>query len=170
MSHESKFSCPLPNGLHARPASLLSEVAGRFEADITLENERTSARANAKSVLALVALDVKSGDACRVRVEGRDAETAHAAMRAFIDDVMPACDEALPAPPATGDVKLPRVLRECGVRWHQGTAVSPGIGRGPIVILGGLTLPHELVNEPARGREHEYQRVHHATDAVRAAL
>ncbi|HQL55712.1 MAG TPA: HPr family phosphocarrier protein, partial [Phycisphaerae bacterium] len=68
MVHEYVFECPLPNGLHARPASQLADVASRFVAEITLTNERTGTSANAKSVLAMVATDVKRGDGCRVRI------------------------------------------------------------------------------------------------------
>ncbi|RPJ72839.1 MAG: hypothetical protein EHM24_08790, partial [Acidobacteria bacterium] len=35
------FTCPLPNGIHARPASALEEVARRFRSEVTLTNERS---------------------------------------------------------------------------------------------------------------------------------
>ena len=48
--------------MHARPASALEHVARRFAADLSLTNERTGRRANAKSVLGIVSLDIRHGD------------------------------------------------------------------------------------------------------------
>jgi phosphoenolpyruvate-protein phosphotransferase len=170
MVHEYTFQCPLPNGLHARPASLLSEVAGRFSANISVTNGRTTAVANAKSVLALVGIDVKMGDSCRVRIEGEDAETAHAALREFTRNVLPGCDEPLPVAEAGLGVVLPRTLREIDVPWHAGTVVCPGIGRGIVVVAGGLALPADLAHEPALSRGQEQERVRRAIASVRASM
>ncbi len=169
MAHAIEFACPLRNGLHARPASLLSEIARRFAADVALINARTGARANAKSVLELVANDLKLGDRCTLSTRGRDAAAAHAALVAFVDGVLPECDAALPEPPVV-ERALPRVLREAGVRWHGGTVACPGIGRGVLVTAGGLTLPAELSLAPAMARAEEEQRVERALRTVRADL
>lgn len=170
MAHELSFHCPLPNGLHARPASLLAEAAGRFDGDVTLIHERTGAVANAKSVLALVALDVKQGDACRVRCTGADSERAHSALRSFAGDVLPTCDEPLPATAPTRDVQLPRALRDVEFAWHAGTIVSPGVGEGVVVVAGGLVLPAEIEDELARSVAEERMRVRDAVASVRASL
>src|SRR5512141_2164083 len=47
MALEHSFTFPLPNGLHARPASALEEVASTFRAAVTLVNERTGQSADA---------------------------------------------------------------------------------------------------------------------------
>jgi len=67
MIAEFDFRCPLPSGLHARPASHLAETALRFACAIELCNERNDAVADAKSILSLVAADVHHGDPCRLR-------------------------------------------------------------------------------------------------------
>lgn len=170
MKHELTFQCPLPNGLHARPASLLSDVALPFAAEITLTNARTGAVANAKSVLSIVALDVRMGDACVVRCAGADVAAACAALREFTSNVLPGCDEALPGTSAGTCVVLPRALREVDIRWHAGTVVCPGIGQGIVVVAGGLALPEELAYERALAREAEHDRARAAIAAVRAAL
>ena len=59
MAIEFAFVCPLPNGIHARPASLLEEIARRFQADIRIANDRTGRRADAKSVLGIIGLDIR---------------------------------------------------------------------------------------------------------------
>ncbi|HVP12203.1 MAG TPA: phosphoenolpyruvate--protein phosphotransferase [Phycisphaerae bacterium] len=167
---EHTFRCPLPNGLHARPASLLAEVAGKFTAEVALLNERSGMNANAKSVLAIVAADVKLADSCRLRIGGADAEAARAALVEFIANVLPGCDEALPATAAGRLMVLPRSLRKAEVNWHAGTAICPGVGRGTVVIAGGLTLPADLRDEPAGPREQEQEKVSRAITAVRAAM
>jgi len=169
-TYEHAFRCPLANGLHARPASRLADVATRFKSEITLTNERTEAVGNAKSVLALVAMDVRRGDGCRVRIQGADAQPAHAAMREFLSNVMPVCDEPLPAADAEYEVDLPCSLKKVISTVHVGTPVCAGIGQGPVVIVGGLTLPDELASAPAASIDDERRKVRTAAAAVRAAL
>src|SRR5215831_2218041 len=99
MSFEHDFTCPLPNGLHARPASQLAEAALAFECEITLTNLRSGAVANAKSVLALVAADIRNGDPCRLHTAGTGAAAALSSLRGFVEDVLPGCDEGLSCGP-----------------------------------------------------------------------
>ncbi len=58
MAVEFTFECPLPSGLHARPASHLAEVARRFDVDCLLTNLRSGASADLKSVLAIIGADI----------------------------------------------------------------------------------------------------------------
>ncbi len=169
-TYEHAFQCPLANGLHARPASRLADVATRFTSEITLTNERTEAVGNAKSVLALVAMDVRRGDGCRVRIQGADAQPAHAAMREFLSNVMPVCDEPVPAASVESEVQLPRSLKKVISTPHVGTPVCAGIGQGAVVIVGGLALPAELATDPASSIEDERRNVRTAAAAVRASL
>lgn len=65
-------------GLHARPAELFVQTAGKFPADITVElNGR---RANAKSILAVIALGAARGSRLTIRAAGDRAEKAVAAL------------------------------------------------------------------------------------------
>ncbi len=169
-ARDIEFRCTLPNGLHARPASLLSEIAARFAADVELINARTGVAANAKSVLELVANDVQLGDHCRIESRGQDAGAAAAALRTFVDQVLPACDTALPETSTESARALPRVLRDSGATWHAGTVVCPGIGRGVLVSADGLTLPADLLEEAALERSAEEDRVRIAITRVRESL
>jgi phosphoenolpyruvate-protein phosphotransferase len=65
---------PNPSGLHARPAAVLTTVARPFAADVRLRLR--GREANAKSVVAVMSLDVGHGDEVEVVAEGRDAEAA----------------------------------------------------------------------------------------------
>src|SRR5580698_10570669 len=91
------FVCPLPNGVHARPASSLERVARGFASEFTLLNERTGRIANAKSVLSIISADIRHLDPCLLTVSGPDEPAAMAAMAAFVDEKFPHCDDALPA-------------------------------------------------------------------------
>jgi fructose-specific PTS system IIA-like component len=172
MTREHDFRCTLPSGLHARPASLLSEVAECFASDVELLNRRTGAKANAKSVLETVAIAVKSGDACTLRCSGADAESAHEALREFVENVLPGCDEPAPVAGETEAVALPRALRDPSVRWLAGTIVCAGIGDGIAVHLGRRAPIAESAPAPDRAGSSasERDRARRAIAAVRAAM
>ena len=61
-------------GLHARPAAVFSKAAAGFSADVTVA--KGGQEANAKSIMAVLKLDVKKGDAVTIATEGADAEEA----------------------------------------------------------------------------------------------
>ena len=61
-------------GLHARPAAVFSKAAAGFSAEITVS--KGGQEANAKSIMAVLKLDVKKGDAVTIATEGADAEEA----------------------------------------------------------------------------------------------
>ncbi len=145
MSLELKFACPLPNGIHARPASALEEVARNFVADISLTNDRTGNVANVKSVLAIIGAEVRHRDPCRIVITGADAEAAHAALSDFVRHEFPGCDDPTPASSnLIGEIVLPPVLTQSNQIIRHGKPAVAGIGRGRLVRLGGLQVPPNL--------------------------
>ncbi len=145
MAFDYHFTCPLPNGMHARPASALEHVARRFAADVSLTNERTGRPANAKSVLGIVSLDIRHGDRCLVVATGRDAAWAIESLRVFVERTLPRVDDVVAAPSTpAGEVTLPPVLRQAGATVTPGVAVVTGIGVGRAVAIGGLSLPDSI--------------------------
>jgi phosphotransferase system HPr (HPr) family protein len=72
MSEELQFECPLVNGIHARPASALEELASRFVSSVAIVNGRNQLTADAGSVLSIVSADISSGDPCTVTITGAD--------------------------------------------------------------------------------------------------
>jgi fructose-specific PTS system IIA-like component len=156
------FKFPLPNGLHARPASHFEAVTRKFRSKVTLIHERTLYKANARSVLSMVSADIKWEDPCRVQISGEDEQPAMEAVRSFLKNVLPHCDESAgetssipsavsPAGASTSGgapVELPRSLRAAGLNSYlRGTPVSAGVGWGEAVIVGGVVLPPELERE-----------------------
>jgi multiphosphoryl transfer protein len=78
------LNIPLRHGLHARPAALLAQRAKTFDATVTLTAHGRSA--NARSVVSIMALGARHGDAVVILASGTDAEGAIAAIRAAIDE------------------------------------------------------------------------------------
>lgn len=60
-------------GLHARPAATFVQTATRSPATVTVA-KGDGAPVNAKSILSVLALDVKKGDAITISTEGEGAE------------------------------------------------------------------------------------------------
>ena len=89
------FTFPLPLGLHARPASLLQEACLPLAAAVRFRNERNRRRADARSVLALVASDTCAGDPCRLEISGPDQARAALALRDFLSRRLPHADDDL---------------------------------------------------------------------------
>lgn len=63
----------LQNGLEARPVAVLVQVASKYESTIYLEAE--GKRINAKSIMGMMSLGMKSGEKVVVSANGSD-ETA----------------------------------------------------------------------------------------------
>lgn len=168
MVREHAFSFPLPNGLHARPASHLEEMARGFRADIVLANDHNGRRARVTNVLALVATDTNQHDACRLVVEGEDADAAFAALTGYLSGAFLRCDDPPPvaAGPAEGS-SLPRSLRAAGLGEHwRGTVACRGLGWGRVVTVAGLAAPPELLAEASRGTDVELERFDQAVAAL----
>jgi len=162
------FRCPLGNGLHARPASRLVEAVSAFRSEVRLANGRTGESASARSVIALVALDLRQGDLCTAHLSGPDAPAAGARLRAFVETELPSCDAPLPKAEARpGDGTLPRALRGEAVTAFPGTCASRGVGEGRIVhARGGLRDP----GLPRQAPTEEQGRVDAAFAALRRDL
>ena len=162
------FSCPLSSGLHARPASHLAEVANQFASECTLTNLRNGLVANFKSVLDIIAADIRHGDRCALHVSGPDEHAAHAALRRFVEEVLPQCDVPLAGMAPSGrSNKTPRPLQAAKVTCIFGAPVSRGIGHGQVVILKRMTLPSNVGTETGSDPPQELRRIEEAVAAVR---
>ncbi len=135
MALDFRFTFPLPNGLHARPASIFRDAASQFKSTITLENHRDHSRANAKSALALVATLTRMDDPCSLLIEGEDEKEAYEGLKRFIASEFPHCDDEL-VQEAIGERPgvLPRALRNVGATVFEGAPVSKGIAHARAFI------------------------------------
>lgn len=72
-------------GLHARPAALFVKAATETGLAVSILKGEGEAVADARSLLSLLTLDVRQGDAVTLRVEGDGAEAAAASLAAFLE-------------------------------------------------------------------------------------
>jgi phosphoenolpyruvate-protein phosphotransferase len=77
---------PNPNGLHARPAAVFAQAAKGFVAKIYLHKQQ--AQANAKSLVAIMALQTACGDSVQVSAVGEDADAAVAPVELVETEVL----------------------------------------------------------------------------------
>ncbi|MBU1105413.1 MAG: HPr family phosphocarrier protein [Candidatus Riflebacteria bacterium] len=70
-------------GLHARPASLVVKLAGKFESEIQLIKEDTEI--NAKSILGVMMLAAGPGQRVTITADGSDEHEAVDAMASLIE-------------------------------------------------------------------------------------
>ncbi|WP_432723111.1 phosphoenolpyruvate--protein phosphotransferase [Jeongeupia wiesaeckerbachi] len=148
---------PNPTGLHARPAAVVANLAKTFTSTVKLV--RGDENANAKSVVAIMGLEVQYGDEIRVKAAGPDAAAAAKAVAEMIAQgsgeevggvISPAAQKhlaktkrAVPAAkPKSGD---PNVL--------LGVSASPGLAVGQI-----FQVRQEAIEVAEQGRDAQFER------------
>lgn len=63
-----------PSGLHARPASLFVQTAGKYTSEIWIKYG--TKKVNAKSIMGLISLAISKGTSIVIGAEGEDEELA----------------------------------------------------------------------------------------------
>jgi phosphocarrier protein FPr len=166
---DARATIPVLNeiGLHARPAALVVELAGRFEADLQLAKEGGAGPVSARSLTGLMTLMARKGDQLLATASGPQADEAVAALEELaaggfgegaVDVVVksqPSAPEESGSAPEPGDV-LP------------GIAASAGIALGP-----ARHLDHDLAAPSfpdSQGAEVERGRLDEALAAARHAI
>ncbi|MDD8027033.1 MAG: phosphoenolpyruvate-utilizing N-terminal domain-containing protein, partial [Acidobacteriota bacterium] len=134
MASDLEFRFPLPQGLHARPASRIQEAAAGFAAEVFWDNLRTGQTADAKSVLSLIGSDTLLDDPCRIRAVGSDAEAAAAVLGKLVLETLPRDEAAVEEAPPPAGLSLPWILTGGRGAYFRGQAAGPGIVRGPAYV------------------------------------
>ncbi|MGN1386458.1 MAG: phosphocarrier protein HPr [Bacillus sp. (in: firmicutes)] len=75
---QKTFKVVADSGIHARPATLLVQAAGKFESDINLEYN--GKKVNLKSIMGVMSLGIGQGAEITISAEGSDAADAIAAL------------------------------------------------------------------------------------------
>lgn len=70
-------------GIHARPASMFTEMASNFESDITVSQNGKSG--NAKSIVHILALGIKNGSEITISASGVDEKEAVNALKRLVE-------------------------------------------------------------------------------------
>ncbi|AZU63792.1 phosphocarrier protein HPr [Neobacillus mesonae] len=71
---EKQFTIIDETGIHARPATLLVQAAGRFNSEINMEYKGKSV--NLKSIMGVMSLGIPKGAEIKISAEGSDADEA----------------------------------------------------------------------------------------------
>lgn len=75
---EKTFTVTSESGIHARPATLLVQTAGKFDSDINLEYNGRSV--NLKSIMGVMSLGIQKEAKIKIVAEGSDADAAISAL------------------------------------------------------------------------------------------
>lgn len=120
-------------GLHARPASLISECAAKFsETDIRIRNDQKTA--TAKSVAALLSMGANLGDVLVISAEGPEAEQAVQVLAEMIHKGLDDDEEDENASYNPLSVLSALADPQCRLTI-TGSAASPGITMAPAFHL-----------------------------------
>ncbi len=166
------FVFPLPNGLHARPASHLADLAKQFSSAITLHPAARDVTADVKSVLSMVGADIRLNESCVLRFEGDDAVAAREALESFVVTHLPHIDEALPELPVQANaVDIPKSLASAGLaQFVRGMPVSRGVAIGVGMRVHGASLPESIAKETPGKLADEQGRFQRAVEMLSSRL
>ena len=154
-------------GIHARPAAVLADTARRYKSVVEIVRPSGKA-ANAKSVVALLGLEIERGDSIRIVARGTDAKEAVEVLSSAARAAFGRTEErplAAPAKkiaistPATSGQDEPNVLR--------GISASPGLAIGQVARL---VRPVVQVQEYAVDSALERKQLHEAVAVTRSDL
>jgi phosphocarrier protein FPr/phosphocarrier protein len=147
----------LEHGLHARPAARAAVALRELDAEVTIV--AGARRASARSVVALMSLGARKGDAVVLAASGPDAEAAIAALARLIGE-----PDAQPPPQRPARAAPEPAARAGEVR---GVTASPGLAIGPAfrAVRGEIA-----VAEAGRGRATEQEALATALASVRAEI
>ncbi len=147
---------PNQTGLHARPAAVLANVAKKFKSDVRLQ--RGEDQANAKSVVAIMGMEVNYNDKVMLVATGPDAEEAIGALTPLLQQGLG--DEGSKPAPAPASMTLseasapaPR-LRSEDPNLLLGVAASSGLAVGNIfqVRREEIKVEENATNPPHQER------------------
>jgi multiphosphoryl transfer protein len=151
----------LRQGLHARPAALLARRAKAFSTPIVLAaHDRT---ADARSIVAIMALGVRRGDELTVRSSGEEAEQAIGAIVSGLEEAL-RLESTHEPEPAQAPRAANRVLLDGEL---SGVAAVPGFAVGRATRIERREI--EVV-ENGSGIAHEGAELERARSNVRSRL
>ncbi|MCF5655516.1 phosphoenolpyruvate--protein phosphotransferase [Pseudomonas poae] len=152
------LTLPNANGLHARPAAVLAQTAKGFKATVHLHKQ--AQRANAKSLVAIMALQTAQGDTLQVSAAGEDAD---AAIKAVVTLLAQGCGETVEAAPQAAQVATP----DTSATLLRGVCASPGSAFGQVFQVAEPALH---ITEEGAGTSLEHATLTRALLAATEAL
>ncbi len=142
-----QFLCPLPNGLHARPAWELKEQCSQWQSEITFINHRQNAKADAKSSLALIGTGTLFNDSCSLNISGSDEEQARRVLEEYIRVRFIDSDSVQPTQAELTAHLLQRSLSRLNPDLLYGNVLASGVGVGTLTPVT-KRQPRQLSGNP----------------------
>jgi phosphocarrier protein len=90
---QRKVTVQAPEGLHARPAALFVQAATKAPAAVTIAKDGKDP-VSARSILAVLSLDVRTGEEVVLEADGADADAALDTLAALLAAEHPAAEAA----------------------------------------------------------------------------
>jgi phosphocarrier protein FPr len=140
-----------PTGLHARPSAVLSSLAKRFDAKVELR--KGDQRANARSVVSLMGLEVGKGDKVQLVASGPQAQAALDSIVVQLRDGLgeegatPLRGASAPTAQAPLEAPIGAAPRNADETLLIGVAASPGLVVGKVFQLRQPEV--EVSDDPA---------------------
>ncbi len=136
---------PNPTGLHARPAAVLANQAKQFRSKVFIQ--KGDRRANAKSVVAVMGLEVNFGEKVNLVAEGPDADAAIATLLPLIAEGLG--DQGTRPAPAPASVETPEIARPAPRPKSDDPNVLLGVAASPGLAVGQVyQMRHEEMQVP----------------------
>jgi multiphosphoryl transfer protein len=159
---EQPFAVPLKQGLHARPAGLIARRAKQFATPVFLTAHGRNA--DARSVVAIMALGVRHGDTIWLRAGGNQAAQAVAAVISGIEEAA-----LLESQHASKPEAAPRaaVAQELGSGMLAGVCAVRGLAVGRATRIERRDIEVTEIGSDALYERHE---LHRARANVRSRL
>ncbi len=167
-SHEIWLQISNPSGLHARPASLLVQAAAAFQSTIAIQRQ-AGPTVDATSMIGVLSLGIRQGEAILVRASGPDASEALAAIKALAEANFHEHEVSVSSSATTGsghDKSVP-TGGDLGI---QAVSTSGGVALGPVFLVTNSRPTLESIEQrtiSGQQVEQEQQRLH---EAMRAAI
>jgi multiphosphoryl transfer protein len=177
-TQQRTFVVPLHQGLHARPAALLSQSVKSLTGDVAIAAHGKTA--NARSVVAIMALGVRHGDAIVVSAAGTEASRAIEAIAGALDmarRMESASGHAGPESRIAAPRAAPDIEGAASTAAASAAGGTAGLLRGIAAVPGfavgratRLTQRVIAVDEAGTGVERERDALERARAEVRARL
>jgi multiphosphoryl transfer protein len=164
-----------PTGLHARPAKEFVNIAKGFKSNIRVYHGEKMA--NAKSLISLLTLGVRSGNQIKIEVEGEDEDQALQALESAvlsglgeeeiinqISQKSPTIERATTSEQVKPDHPEVEIILENQIR---GIAGAPGIAIGPVYHLQRTEIK---VEETFAGESKEKNQLQSAIETAKGQL
>ncbi|MDR3602050.1 MAG: HPr family phosphocarrier protein [Desulfosporosinus sp.] len=81
---QKEYTLNNPQGLHARPASLLVQAASEGKSEVTLIHNKKEY--NAKSILGVLSIGAQKGDVLLIRIDGPDEVAIERKIQALFEE------------------------------------------------------------------------------------